>query len=74
MENIGWPEIVIIIAIAVMMLAVPAKIFSKAGYSPWLAITQFVPIVNIIVLIWFAFAEWPILRHTQTPKTPAVPS
>ena len=32
----------------------------KAGYPQWLGFAMLVPVLNIGLLIWFAFAEWPI--------------
>ena len=34
--------------------------FAQAGYSPWLGLTLIVPLVNLIVFIWFAFSKWPV--------------
>lgn len=38
------------------------KIFSKAGFSGWLSLLLIVPLANIILIIWFAFADWPALK------------
>ncbi len=45
------------------------KIFSKAGYSGALSLTFLaciIPfigwIVPLVVIIWFAFAQWPVLK------------
>ena len=34
------------------------RIFSRAGFSGWLSILIVVPIVNLIVLYYVAFARW----------------
>jgi uncharacterized membrane protein YhaH (DUF805 family) len=34
------------------------KIFSKAGFSGWLALVMIVPLANLIVLYVVAFSEW----------------
>ncbi|MEJ0059277.1 MAG: hypothetical protein WDM79_06815 [Terricaulis sp.] len=34
------------------------KIFSKAGYSGALSLLLLVPIANLVVVVWFAFADW----------------
>lgn len=34
------------------------KIFSKAGFSGWLALLAVIPIVNLVVLYYVAFSEW----------------
>ena len=38
------------------------NIFRKAGFSGWLSLLVFVPLVNIVVLYFIAFSEWPSLR------------
>jgi hypothetical protein len=38
------------------------KIFKKAGYPGWFGLGMFVPLLNLILLFYFAFAEWPILH------------
>ncbi|MES1198363.1 MAG: hypothetical protein ABUS48_00075 [Pseudomonadota bacterium] len=38
------------------------KIFTKAGFSGALSLLLLVPIANLIVIIWFAFADWPALK------------
>ena len=43
------------------------KIFSKAGFSGWLALLILLPFVNLIVLYVVAFSEWRTI-----PKTPSV--
>ena len=32
----------------------------KAGYSRWLGLWMLLPLANIVVLVWFAYTEWPI--------------
>lgn len=41
------------------------KIFGKAGFSGALSLLMFVPLANIIILYYLAFAEWPALRRRQ---------
>jgi hypothetical protein len=41
------------------------KIISKAGYSGWWVLIMFVPIANVIMLLIFAYKEWPILRELK---------
>jgi hypothetical protein len=71
MGNIGLPEIMVILLVCVVamifVLLVPYwKIFGKAGFPPALAFLMFLPLVNIVMLYYLAFSEWPSLR--QTPK------
>ena len=57
----------LVFGIIVLVIAVVAwwKIFSKAGHSGALALLFFVPIVNLIIFLWFAFSEWPIHRRMR---------
>jgi hypothetical protein len=57
--------IVIMIAISLFSLVCDAKIISKAGYSGWLVLTAFVPVVNFVLFIVFAFAKWPIQSRLE---------
>ena len=38
------------------------KIITKAGYSGWLVLVIFVPIVNLVAFWFFAFSKWPNLK------------
>lgn len=43
------------------------NIFSKAGYENHglRAFLLFIPILNLIIFLQFAFGEWPILRRRE---------
>ena len=38
------------------------KIFAKAGFSGVLAVLMIIPIVNLFMIFYLAFAEWPALK------------
>ena len=40
-------------------------IFSKAGYSKWLSLLMVVPLVNVILLYFLAFSQWPSLGNAN---------
>ena len=40
-------------------------IFSKAGYSKWLSLLMVVPLVNVILLYFLAFSQWPSQGNTK---------
>jgi hypothetical protein len=40
-------------------IAVFGRIVNRAGYSRWWLLTALVPLLNLIMLWVFAFAEWP---------------
>lgn len=54
--------------IAVIQIVAFCKIFSKAGYSWALGLLMLVPIANIIIIFYLAFAEWPIQRELRSYK------
>ena len=55
----------IIAGIAIWLIFVIAyiKIITKAGYSGWWILILLVPIVNVVMVLIFAYKEWPIQRE-----------
>jgi hypothetical protein len=46
--------------IYVFVLVLPFwHIFRRAGFSPWLSLLMMVPLVNLVMLYFLAFATWP---------------
>jgi len=41
------------------------EIYRKAGFSGWLCLLNIIPIVNIVVLYYIAFAQWPALKENK---------
>jgi hypothetical protein len=49
-------------------------IFKKAGFSPFLALLMFLPLINIVVLYFLAFARWNVVPAAMVyPAPPPVP-
>jgi hypothetical protein len=66
MDNVTLIRLVAgLLAILVLpVLIVPYwKIFSKAGFSGWLALLMILPLANLIVLYVVAFSEWKPLQR-----------
>jgi hypothetical protein len=66
MDDFGAAE-VLLIALVIIILSVVKiipywRIFSRAGFSPWLSIFIILPIVDLILLYYLGFAEWPSLK------------
>jgi hypothetical protein len=54
-----------ILAVVGLVTLVPYwKIFKKAGFAPALSLLTLVPLVNVIVPFFLAFAEWPALKKS----------
>lgn len=46
-----------------VVLAIPMwRICVKAGYSGWLGLLALVPVANLVLLYFLAFASWPAGR------------
>ena len=61
----GPPEILVIAITAAVIILPFWKIFSKAGYSGALSLLMLIPLVNLIMVFFLAFAEWPALKNAQ---------
>lgn len=63
------------IVIFAAIVAIWWKIFQKSGHPPALSILMVVPLANLVLLLYFAFSEWPIqrrlreLERSQSPPT-----
>ncbi len=68
MSNIGLPEILLILGIVIVFvivfLLVPYwRIFKKAGFHPAFSLLMILPLVNVVMIYYLAFAEWPSLKQ-----------
>jgi uncharacterized membrane protein YhaH (DUF805 family) len=61
-----------LIAIAVVGLVIvviafwaQVNIIRRAGYSGWWVLILFVPVVSWIMILIFAFAQWPVTREVR---------
>lgn len=63
-----WELIIIAMIIGIVFILPYWKIFSKAGFSGWMSLTQIIPILNFIILFYLAFAEWPVHRELNSFK------
>ena len=66
------PIEIMIVLITPLVIVVPFwKIFSKAGFPAWLSILMLVPLANLLLLFFLAFAEWPVHREVNLLKGPS---
>ena len=69
-QSVGLLEIFVVLFIAAVAGVLPVvafwKICSKAGFPGPLGLLMLVPIANIILPFYIAFAEWPVLKHSNT--------
>ncbi len=57
--------IMIVMCLIVGIVAVVAfwRICAKAGFPGWYGIAVVVPMVNVLLVLFLAFAEWPLERE-----------
>jgi hypothetical protein len=70
MGSLGVNELILILVLGIIFLFIffawPYwRIFKKAGFSPALSLLMLVPIANIVMLFFLAFADWPALKNTD---------
>lgn len=53
----------VVVVLGAVLLVVPFwRLFRRMGYSPWLSLLMLVPFVNLGLLYYVAFLDWPIER------------
>jgi len=66
MLMLGGPWVWLLFGVTLLVLAVAFyQIYKKAGYSGLLGLLMFIPLVNLGMVLWFAFAEWPIFKKMR---------
>ena len=53
------------LVLAVAFFIAYIQIIRRAGYSGWWVLVWFVPVLNFVMLLIFAFKEWPIQRELR---------
>jgi hypothetical protein len=64
--------ILIYAGFTVLAVAAAVSIVRKAGYSGWWVAGGLIPLVNVVLLFAFAFADWPILRDLRRKQAAPV--
>ena len=69
MSTIGLPEVLVIVCLSAIALSIiwpAARICRRLGFPRWLGILAIVPMANVL-LVWFvAFAAWPIEKQSRS--------
>lgn len=63
MANLSIAEWLIILFILGIFIVPFWRIFTKAGFPGALSLLMLLPGLNILLLFYLAFAEWPSLRN-----------
>jgi hypothetical protein len=52
-------QMMVALPVAILLVAPVWLIIRRIGFSPWLSLLVLVPLVNLVMLYYIAFAEWP---------------
>jgi hypothetical protein len=62
---IGWQQL-LFLAVGGIIIVIPLwKVFSKAGYPGALSLGMMLPLLNIALLYFLGFSEWPVLKELK---------
>jgi hypothetical protein len=56
------PEVLVLVlglGAALLLAYAAGRICGKAGFSPWLGVAALIPVANLALLLFLAFAKWP---------------
>lgn len=59
-----WVELMTIGLVAVGVVLPFWKLFSRMGFPGWISLAMVIPVLNLIVLYYAAFARWPASQGT----------
>ena len=54
-----------LLIITAIKILIACKVFSKAGYSWVFGLLILVPIADIVMVCFLAFADWPVLKELR---------
>jgi len=73
LRSSGLPELLVLIVVA--FLIVPFwKIFSKAGYPGIIGVLMLVPFLNLVLLFFLGFSDWPVLKELNALRQKSTPT
>jgi hypothetical protein len=59
----GLVYAIFILVMVAFYVFIAYMIVKRAGYNPWLSLLILVPLANFIMLLIFAFSEWPVQKE-----------
>ena len=61
--NTMWAGHWLWMLVIAIVVVIPAwRIFQRTGYPGWMGILILIPIVNLVLLYFIAFADWPAVE------------
>ena len=69
MNYFGAPELLLLLVGGIIIVLPLWKVFSKAGYPGALSLGMILPVVNIALLYFLGFSDWPVLKELKVLRT-----
>jgi hypothetical protein len=69
----GLPEMLLLLVGGIIIVLPLWKVFSKAGYPGALSLGMILPVVNIVLLYFLGFSDWPILKELKGRRIDDLP-
>jgi hypothetical protein len=70
MNYFGLPEMLLLLVGGIIIILPLWKVFSKAGYPGALSLGMLLPVVNIVLLYFLGFSDWPVLKELKASRSP----
>jgi hypothetical protein len=67
---INWPQLLFLVVCGIIIVIPLWKVFSKAGYPGALSLGMMLPLLNIVLLYFLGFSEWPVLKELKALRIP----
>lgn len=61
----GFFELLIVGVIFTLVVVPLWMICAKAGFPGWISLMALIPVVNLALLFFLAFADWPVLQRLR---------
>ena len=61
----GGGAVVFELLFLVVAIVATVKILPKAGYSAWYALVLLIPLVGFVMILVFAFSDWPVDKELR---------
>jgi hypothetical protein len=71
LAGFGLIWILVVLCGLVLGIVINWRIASKAGYDGALSLLMLIPLANVVVLLMFAFSDWPIERELSALRARA---
>lgn len=65
MNYFGLPEMLLLLVGGIIIILPLWKVFSKAGYPGALSLGMMLPVINIVLLYFLGFSDWPVLKELK---------